>query len=186
VTDRERGSGEPQLIAPTPRLHDSWLESRDEWGRGVHQDGAGLWVADDLDLDTREGFIAWIERLRRESDTAIQPEPGKVHATYWWISQAGTYIGAITLRHGLNDFLLEAGGHIGYGIRPSARGRGHATWALRAVLPEARVLDLDRVLVTCSDDNIASARTIERNGGVLEDIRKTEVGRKRRYWITLR
>jgi predicted acetyltransferase len=53
------------------------------------------------------------------------------------------------------------------------------------VLPEARAVGLGRVLVTCSDDNVASARIIERNGGVLEDVRKTAVGLKRRYWITL-
>ncbi len=70
-------------------------------------------------------------------------------------------------------------------MRPSARGRGYATWALGAVLTEARALGLDRALVTCDDDNVASARTIERNGGVIEDVRETEVGRKRRYWITL-
>ena len=185
MTDRDLALVEPRLVAPTPLLRASWLESRDEWGRGVHQDGAGLWVAEDLDLDTPEGFAAWIERLRRESDRSIPPEQGKVHATYWWIVDEGAYVGAITLRHGLNDFLLEAGGHIGYGIRPAARRRGYATWALRAVLPEARALGLDRVLVTCSDDNVASARTIEGNGGVLEDVRETEVGRKRRYWITL-
>ena len=108
-----------------------------------------------------------------------------MHATNWWVVEDDTYLGAIQLRHTLNDFLLEAGGHIGYGIRPSARRRGYAAWALGAVLPEARALRLDRVLLTCDPDNTASARTIERHGGVLEDERDTEVGRKRRYWITL-
>jgi predicted acetyltransferase len=53
------------------------------------------------------------------------------------------------------------------------------------VLPAARALGMDRVLVTCDEDNVASVRTIESNGGVIEDIRETELGRKRRYWITL-
>jgi predicted acetyltransferase len=122
VTDRNGGSDASQLIAPTLRLHDSWLESREEWGRGVHQHGAGLWVADDLDLDTREGFSAWIERLRRESDMSIPLEPGKVHATYWWISEADAYLGAITLRHDLNAFLLEAGGTSGTASGPRPAG----------------------------------------------------------------
>lgn len=108
-----------------------------------------------------------------------------MHATYWWIADGQTYLGAISLRHALNDLLLNAGGHIGYGVRPSARRRGVATWALGAVLPSARDLGLDRVLVTCADDNVPSARTIERNGGVLEDVRMTELGLTRRYWIAL-
>jgi Acetyltransferase (GNAT) domain len=72
--------------------------------------------------------------------------------------------------------LLRAGGHIGYGIRPSARGRGLATWALRSVLVRAPALGLGKVLVTCGDSNLASARVIEKAGGVLEDVRETELG----------
>ncbi len=173
----------PELISPTTRLRDSWLASRDEWGAGVLQDGSGLHAEDDV--DTPAGFAAWIERLRREADIAIPPASGRVHASYWWIVEDGDYAGAISLRHALNDFLLRAGGHIGYGVRPSARGHGLATWALRSVLPHARALGLEKLLVTCDDDNVASALTIERAGGVLEDVRDTELGRTRRYWITL-
>ncbi|MGO4760434.1 GNAT family N-acetyltransferase, partial [Streptomyces sp. 2MCAF27] len=60
-----------------------------------------------------------------------------------------------------------------------------ASWALGAVLLKAPALGLDRVLLTCDDGNVGSARTIESNGGVLEDVRSTETGVKRRYWITL-
>ncbi len=174
-----------RLVAPTVRLHQSWLESRDEWGVGVHQAGSGLWRAGDLDVETTEGFSDWLELLRRESDPTVPPEPGMVPATYWWIVEGDCYRGAITLRHSLNDFLLQEGGHIGYGIRPSARGRGLASWALGEVLGEARNRGLPRVLLTCDDDNVASARTIERYGGSLEDIRRTPAGLKRRYWIDL-
>ncbi|MFF2511804.1 GNAT family N-acetyltransferase [Streptomyces sp. NPDC058086] len=127
----------------------------------------------------------WVERLRQQSDRSLAVGEEHVHATHWWILEGDSYLGAIDLRHYLNAFLLYVGGHIGYSIRPSFRRRGLATWALGAVLPEARALDLDRVLVTCDDDNVASARGIERNGGVLEDVRTTNTGIKRRYWITL-
>jgi predicted acetyltransferase len=173
----------PELISPTPRLRDSWLVSRDEWGKGVHQDGSGLHPEDDV--DSPAGFAAWVGALLVSGDTSVPPAAGRVHATYWWIAEGDTYLGAISLRHELNEFLLRAGGHIGYGVRPSARGRGLAAWALQAVLPHARALGMDRVLVTCDDSNIASARTIEKSGGVLEDIRDTELGRTRRYWIEL-
>ncbi|GAA1826380.1 GNAT family N-acetyltransferase [Luedemannella flava] len=170
------------LVAPTARLRDSWLGSREEWAGG-YQDGTGLHPTDDV--DTVEGFAAWVTRLHREGDESVPPAPGRVHATYWWIVDSDEYLGAITLRHSLNDFLLNAGGHIGYSVRPSARGRGLATWALGEVLVRA-ARRLDRVLITCSDTNVASARTIERCGGVLEDVRDTELGRTRRYWIDLR
>lgn len=173
----------PELIQPTVRLHESWLASRDEWGRGAHQDGSGL--REDDEVDSAAGFARWVARLLREADTSVPPAEGRVHGTYWWITEKDTYLGAISLRHELNDFLFRAGGHIGYGIRPSARGRGLATWALRSVLPRARALGLDKVLVTCDDSNPASARVIEKVGGVLEDVRDTELGRTRRYWITL-
>jgi predicted acetyltransferase len=174
----------PDLILPTARLHESWLQAQDEWGPGVHQEGSGLHGDTDI-VDTPDGFAAWVARLHREADPAIPPGPGRVHATYWWITEDDTYLGAITLRHELNDFLLQVAGHVGYGVRPSARGRGLAAWALRAVLPHARALGLTRLLITCDDQNLASARTIEKTGGVLEDVRDTELGHTRRYWIEL-
>jgi predicted acetyltransferase len=173
-----------QLIPPTARLHDSWLTARDEWGRGVHQPGAALWRADGCDLDAPDGFAAWVARLRGDADPSSALPDGLVHATTWWIVEEDTYLGSIQLRHDLNAHLLASGGHIGYGIRPTARRRGHATWALGAVLDEAKVLGLSRVLVTCDEGNEPSRRTIERYGGVLEDVRDTHEGVKRRYWIS--
>ncbi|MFK0233587.1 GNAT family N-acetyltransferase [Streptomyces vinaceus] len=173
----------PELVFPSPCLHASWLEARAEWGPEDHMDGAGL--GSDDDVDSPEGFAAWTERLRGYGDRTRPLEQGRVHATYWWITEGDTYLGAIDLRHYLNGFLLDAGGHIGYGIRPSARRRGLAGWALGAVLYEARLLGMDRVLLTCDPGNTGSVRTIERGGGVLEDVRETLVGPKRRYWIDL-
>ncbi|WP_037604687.1 GNAT family N-acetyltransferase [Streptacidiphilus rugosus] len=175
----------PELIPPTAALHASWREARDEWPAGAHQDGTGLRLAGDLDLDAPEGFAEWVDRLLLQADRSRPVGEGRVHATHWWIAADGAYLGAIDLRHYVNDFLFAVGGHIGYSVRPSARRRGLASWALGAALPEARALGLDRVLVTCDEDNTASAVTIERNGGVLEDVRRTEHGAKRRYWIAL-
>ncbi|TCC51176.1 GNAT family N-acetyltransferase [Kribbella capetownensis] len=168
----------PELIEPTVDLRASWLESSREWGT-AYQEGSGLW--DDDDVTTTEGFAAWLERLRHSAEAG----PNRLPATTWWIVEDGTYLGAITLVHELTEKLLEGGGHIGYGVRPSARGRGLASWALAQVLDVARVRGMGRVLVTCDEDNLASARTIERNGGVLEDIRETWLGPTRRYWFKL-
>jgi predicted acetyltransferase len=102
-----------------------------------------------------------------------------VHADYWWIRHEGRLAGTITLRHALTPALLLIGGHIGYAVRPSMRRRGVASAALRRVLGEAAARGLDPVLVICDEDNVASYRTIEGAGGVLEDMREGS----RRYWL---
>jgi predicted acetyltransferase len=100
------------------------------------------------------------------------------------LHEDGQVLGAIALGHEFSDLVWQAG-HIGYGIRPSARRRGLATWALGEMLGAARGLGLDRVLIVCEAGNVASARTIERHGAVLEEIGETGDGPFRRYWITL-
>jgi predicted acetyltransferase len=172
----------PELIAPAARLHTAWLEAHDEWGPGVHEDGFGLHPADEV--DSPAGFAAWVARLADESDQTKAADAGQVRCTYRWIVEGDRVLGGIALRHEFNDFVLRLG-HIGYGIRPSARRRGLATWALGRMLDEARVLGLDRVLIICEVDNVASAKTIERHGGVREDVRDTEHGTVRRYWIEI-
>lgn len=154
------------------RLHQAWLEARDDWGPGTHEDGFGL--RPDDEVDSPDGFAAWVARL------AEHPE----RCTYRWIVEDDRVLGGIALRHRFNEFVRRAG-HIGYGIRPSARRRGLATWALGRMLDEARALYMSRVLVVCAADNVASAKTIERNGGVLEGVGDTEHGPTRRYWIEL-
>lgn len=91
--------------------------------------------------------------------------------------------GAVDIRHDLNEHLLNYGGHIGYGIVPSERRKGYAKEQLRLALPVARALGLTKVLVCCDDLNPGSARTIEANGGVLEDKRMNGEELTRRYWI---
>jgi predicted acetyltransferase len=171
----------PELIAPTVRLHGPWLQAHHEWGPGLHEDGFGLGESDEV--ESAAGFAAWVSRLRRQEDPAEPRDGGTVRVTYRWIVEDGQVLGGIALRHELNDFARRVSGHIGYGIRPSARRRGLATWALGRMLDEARAAGLSRVLVTCAVGNVASARTIERQGGVFEGVADTELGRVRRYWI---
>ena len=107
-----------------------------------------------------------------------------MHSDYYWITDdmGGNeeVVGFLGLRHELNAWLLEEGGHIGYSVRPSRRREGHASRALTLAVRRAAALGIEQALVTCDEDNEASARTIERNGGVYEDTRQG----KRRYWIT--
>jgi predicted acetyltransferase len=99
----------------------------------------------------------------------------------------GEIVGRSSIRWELNDFLRTLGGHIGYAVRPAHRRQGHATEILRQSLEIIRARGVRRVLVTCDDDNLASARVIEANGGVLESVvPHIDPGEplRRRYWIT--
>jgi predicted acetyltransferase len=96
-------------------------------------------------------------------------------------------IGRVSVRHRLTESLAQVGGHIGYGVRPQYRRRGYATTLLRAGLAIARDLGIASALVTCNDDNVASAAVIERCGGVLENVVQIpDTGPKRRYWVPTR
>jgi predicted acetyltransferase len=96
-------------------------------------------------------------------------------------------VGRLMLRHHLNDFLHRVGGHVGYVVVPEHRGRGYATEMLRQGLDLARSMGLEKVLVTCDEDNPASRRTIERCGGEYENSSTGPEApvAKRRYWIAL-
>jgi predicted acetyltransferase len=95
--------------------------------------------------------------------------------------RADEFVGSISLRHHIDHPMLSTvGGHVGYSVRPTARRRGFASDALRQVGPVAAARGIPRLLVTCDLDNVASARTIEANGGEFE----SELRGKRRYWIT--
>jgi len=115
-------------------------------------------------------------------------------SSYWLVEQGSEIpLGVSSLRHRLSPFLLRQGGHIGYAIRPSARGRGLGSAILRLTLEKAREMQLGRVLLVCSAANPASARVIEKCGGQLENQIIIEVGADEsarqvllsRYWIEL-
>lgn len=99
----------------------------------------------------------------------------------------GALVGMLDIRHELNEQCFNLFGNIGYSIRPDARGMGYATEQLRLAKEICRSMGMDRLLISCHKDTTASAKTIQRNGGVLEnevvDQRNGEV--VQRYWITL-
>lgn len=106
--------------------------------------------------------------------------------TYFLISKNNDKIlGAVNIRHTLNDYLLKIGGHIGYGVAPSERHKGYATQMLSLALDKCREFGIEKVLVTCNKDNVFSAKTILKNGGVLEN-EYTEENNNivQRYWIS--
>jgi predicted acetyltransferase len=115
----------------------------------------------------------------------------RVPETVLWYVEDEAFLGSISVRHRLNAVLEQWGGHIGYAVRPSAQGNGHASVMLADVLEWCRreLPELDRAMLTVNTRNPASIRVIEKNGGVLQDVVPhpwVEGDEGRRYWIALR
>ena len=129
---------------------------------------------------------AKIRRMREYARGENLPEGFVPATTYWLVRDGQEILGTVNLRHRLTEGLLKVGGHIGYSIRPDERGKGYGRLQCALALDKARALGLTRVLITCDSDNVASARVIEANGGVLADERVVEGGAvKKRYWVEL-
>ena len=136
-------------------------------------------------LDWQTG-MPWADYLAQMAarERGLELPVDRVPASFLAAEAEGALVGRVSIRHELNDFLAAYAGHIGYAVRPQWRGRGFATEILRQALIIVRAHGVDRVLVTCDEHNLASARAIERQGGVLEDTRVDPDGiPKRRYWI---
>ena len=129
------------------------------------------------------------EELIRELDKSangIITNPKWVPGTcFVAIDSNDKIVGVGSLRHYLNDSLMKSGGHIGYSIVPSQRKKGYGTKILNLLLEKAKNKDIDKVLVTCLENNIGSARVIENNGGKLENKIKVDDKTICRYWIDL-
>lgn len=107
-------------------------------------------------------------------------------STYFCLDEdRDIFVGAVNIRHWLNDSLLLNGGHIGDGVRPSERGKGIGTKMIALALEECRRLGILRVLMVCDRNNIASARIIQKNGGILENEIVVNGVVEQRYWIDL-
>ena len=96
------------------------------------------------------------------------------------------FVGAVNIRHYLNEKLLLNGGHIGDGVRPSERRKGVATQMIRLALLECKRMGIEKVLMVCDKDNVASAKSIVNNGGVLENEVTVKSVVEQRYWIDIR
>jgi len=137
-------------------------------------------------LEQGASWPAYCGQLESQRLGVDVPE-GWVPSTFLVAEAEGQIVGRVSIRHALNAHLAEVGGHIGYGVRPGFRRRGYATAILGQSLAVASSIGLDRVLVTCDDDNVGSANVIENCGGVLENVVAGRDGSvpKRRYWVEI-
>jgi predicted acetyltransferase len=121
-----------------------------------------------------------------ETRRTMQATSDRVPSTFLVAEVLGEIVGRVSIRHELNDYLRRLGGHIGYGVLPEFRRRGFATEILRQSLEITSSMGLDRVLLTCDDNNAGSAKTIESQGGVFAAVVAPDNSSEqavRQYWI---
>ncbi|NMM62524.1 GNAT family N-acetyltransferase [Clostridium sp. P21] len=138
-----------------------------------------------LNLDTTD-IHSMVEKLHGYSKGIGLSDNFVESSTYWLIDKGNKVLGAIDIRHRLNENLSYRGGHIGYGIRPSERRKGYASKMLFLALYICKNVNISRVLITCSKDNVGSAKTIIKNGGVLDSEEMDSGEVFQRYWIELK
>ncbi|MBO7451271.1 MAG: GNAT family N-acetyltransferase [Clostridiales bacterium] len=169
-----------RLVFPTLEVKDQAIDFINELREyGSEIDGTGS-----LDEMLRTAtYEDWLKKVIEDVDVA-NLRPGRVPAlTYFYVREEDNrVVGMTNIRLRLNDFLRTQGGHIGYCIRPSERRKGYATSMLKEALRVCGTMGIDKVIVTCDTVNIASAKTIQNNGGVLDaefysDVFETDIQR---------
>lgn len=138
-------------------------------------------------LEDYDDYSRWLERLEQQEDLRRIPQGSVPSSAYLAVRTVDNrVIGIIDLRHHIDHPILGLwGGHIGYTVRPSERGKGYAKEMLRLNLENCRARGLEKVMITCSPANPASERTILANDGVFEKDIQVDGETIRRYWIEL-
>lgn len=171
-----------KLIKLTKEYYTQLADMIDEWrlDQEINNTNRSPWAIFKNDY---HNFDHYLENLE-----FIEAKDGKVPDSVFFLLDLDRNIllGAVNIRHYLNEYLLKFGGHIGDGIRPSERGKGYGTEIVRLALIECKKLGIDKVLMVCNKTNTASAKTIIKNGGILENEFTDEDGDiNQRYWIEL-
>lgn len=167
---------EATLVKPTAELRPEFIAMAEEYSL----------AGDPRYQPALEDFPAYLRGLL-DGARGIGLSPGRAPHSTFWLASGRRLLGRSSLRHHLTPELEDEGGHVGYDVRPSERLKGYGKLILRLTLAEARKLGLDRALLTCDTDNVASAKVIEGNGGRLKDQSVSKRSGKliSRYWIKL-
>jgi predicted acetyltransferase len=154
-----------ELIFPREEYLDSCVKASKEL-YGLNIKAFGLYNPDVMDVRRwKETVLEFYETFRK----GLNLPKACVPASAFWLVEDGEFVGIGSLRHKLTRSLLRFGGHIGYAVRPTKWGRGYGTLLLKLLLKEAACLGIEEVLLTCDKTNVASAKVMRKNGGVLID-----------------
>ncbi|MHC4713247.1 MAG: GNAT family N-acetyltransferase [Planctomycetota bacterium] len=178
--ERQMANSELRLVSPSIE----YAESYREFHARMREENRP-YIPGDLDGEI-EDLESWLKALRGHPDGAELAKGETLPEYFWLVNETGRVLGSCHIWHCITDWHLREAGHVGYSIDPPLRGRGLATRMLELLLEKARRLGMDRLLLTCDRDNLASARVIEKCGGVLENEVTLDDGRvKKRYWVGL-
>ena len=164
-----------ELRRPSLEDKEAILEMMAEFEQAQSPHDGGFWETEAF------SYEEWLDGNQNQEIGINLPEGWVPAIQLVAFSEKGQAVGFLNLRLCLNDYLLEEGGHIGYSIRPTERGKGYAKEALRQGLQVAKEKNIKQALVTCSTENPVSRAVIVANGGVFEDVRNGV----ERYWIDL-
>ena len=157
------------LVLASPAYARSYVEALREGFRRGDQAARKPGEIDGIEADFDE-FVAGMTKQTGDVTLPNGEVIPKVPFDVFWLVDGETFIGEAGLRYALNDWLLQIGGHVGYGIRPMFQRQGYGTLILKLALDVLRDRGIGKALVTCYDHNIGSAKIIEANGGVLENL----------------
>lgn len=166
------------LVKPSLNLQEEYLDFYQEWKRSGETMVPWVISKDPADFQGMVQFLL-------DNEQGKQLQAGWVpDSTFWLVTANHKVVGAVNIRHRLTEKLLQSGGHIGYGIRPTERRNGYATVLLSLALEKAKALGINKVLVVCDEGNVASEKTILKNGGIQDSSYVEESGNViKRFWI---
>ena len=171
-----------RLIKLTKEYYRQLAEMIDEWiiDQKINHTNHSPWAIFKNDYHDFEYYLEHLE-IKEAKDEKV---PNSVF--FLLDVDRNILLGAVDIRHYLNDYLLQYAGHIGDGIRPSERRKVYATEMIRLSLIECKKLGINNVLMVCDKSNVASRKTIIKNGGILENEFLDEDGEvQQRFWIKL-
>ena len=168
-----------KLIEPTTELEEQYIQMIHDWDSTDEPK-----VPFQLNFDYSD-FQSMVSILFERKKGIGIPDTHVPVSTFWLIDQQNEILGVVNIKHRLTESLMLDGGHIGYGIRPSKRKKGYATKILELALKEAKKLNIEKALITCDKDNLASSKTILNNNGILDEEYIHEGVSKQRYWINV-
>ena len=140
------------------------IEDKEKWYEylNINMDNPNTW---------KPNYESWLEQKANDLN-GVNLSEGEYPSSVFFLMDNDKIIGNISIRHAISDNFI--GGHISFGIKPSERRKGYGTIMLHLALDKCKELDLDEVMLSCSTVNIGSSRVIEKNNGVLKEIRQTD------------